>query len=134
MSEEILINVTLMETRVALIENGLLQEIFIERNNKGSHVGDVIKGKVVRVMPGMEAAFVDIGLEKAAFIHSSDVTEINSEGFEDRSNERKNVQELLRVGQSVVVQVAKDAISTKGARLTTQYNASITQSGLFATQ
>ncbi|MED5410750.1 MAG: ribonuclease G [Pseudomonadota bacterium] len=119
MSEEILINVTLMETRVALIENGLLQEIFIERNNKGSHVGDVIKGKVVRVMPGMEAAFVDIGLEKAAFIHSSDVTEINSEGFEDRSNERKNVQELLRVGQSVVVQVAKDAISTKGARLTT---------------
>ena len=119
MSEEILINVTLMETRVALIENGLLQEIFIERHNKGGHVGDVFKGKVVRVMPSMEAAFVDIGLEKAAFLHSSDVTEINSDGFEDRSNERKNVQELLRVGQSVVVQVAKDAISTKGARLTT---------------
>ena len=61
MSEEILINVTLMETRVALIENGLLQEIFIERHNKRGHVGDVFRGKVARVMPGMEAAFVDIG-------------------------------------------------------------------------
>ena len=72
MSEEILINVTLMETRVALIENGLLQEIFIERRNKRGHVGDVFQGKVLRVMPGMEAAFVDIGMEKAAFIHASD--------------------------------------------------------------
>ena len=119
MSEEILINVTLMETRVALIENGLLQEIFIERHNKRGHVGDVFKGKVVRVMPGMEAAFVDIGLEKAAFIHSSDVSEIDAEGFELRGEEHKNVNELLREGQHLVVQVAKDAISTKGARLTT---------------
>ena len=69
MSEEILINVTSAETRVALIENGLLQEIFIERNSNKGHVGDVFRGKVIRVMPGMEAAFVDIGLEKAAFIH-----------------------------------------------------------------
>ena len=119
MSEEILINVTLMETRVALIENGLLQEIFIERHNKRGHVGDVFKGKVVRVMPGMEAAFVDIGLEKAAFIHSSDVSEIDAEGFELRGEEHKNVNELLREGQHLVVQVAEDAISTKGARLTT---------------
>lgn len=119
MSEEILINVTLMETRVALIENGLLQEIFIERHNKRGHVGDVFKGKVVRVMPGMEAAFVDIGLEKAAFIHSSDVAEIDAEGFEVRADDHKTVHELLREGQYLVVQVAKDAISTKGARLTT---------------
>ena len=119
MSEEILINVTLMETRVALIENGILQEIFIERHNKNGHVGDVFKGIVVRVMPGMEAAFVDVGLEKAAFIHSSDVTEIDSEGFELRFDEHKNVHELLRVGQTLVVHVAKAAISTKGARLTT---------------
>ena len=119
MSEEILINVTLMETRVALIENGLLQEIFIERHNKRGHVGDVFKGKVVRVMPGMEAAFVDIGLEKAAFIHASDVSEIDADGFELRDEEHRNVNELLREGQLLVVQVAKDAISTKGARLTT---------------
>lgn len=119
MSEEILINVTLMETRVALIENGLLQEVFIERHNKRGHVGDVFKGKVVRVMPGMEAAFVDIGLDKAAFIHSSDISKIDAEGFELRNDEHKNIDELLREGQLLVVQVAKDAISTKGARLTT---------------
>ena len=82
MSEEILINVTAMETRVALIENGLLQEIFIERNNHRGHVGDIFRGKVVRVMPGMEAAFVDIGLDKAAFIHASDIEEMDNGGFE----------------------------------------------------
>ncbi|MEE3237769.1 MAG: ribonuclease G [Pseudomonadota bacterium] len=119
MSEEILINVTLMETRVALIENGLLQEIFIERRNKRGHVGDVFQGKVLRVMPGMEAAFVDVGMDKAAFIHASDVSMIDDDGFEVRDNEHRPIQELLREGQYIVVQVAKDAISTKGARLTT---------------
>lgn len=119
MSEEILINVTLMETRVALIENGLLQEIFIERHNSRGHVGDVFRGKVVRVMPGMEAAFVDIGLERAAFIHASDISPIDKDGFEVRDGDPGAIHELLREGQSLVVQVAKDAISTKGARLTT---------------
>ena len=120
MSEEILINVTLMETRVALIENGMLQEIFIERHNARGLVGDLFIGKVVRVMPGMEAAFVDIGLDKAAFIHSSDVAVIDAEGFEVRSEEQKSVDKLLRDGQFLLVQVAKDAIGTKGARLTTR--------------
>lgn len=119
MSEEILINVTLMETRVALIENGLLQEIFVERHNSRGHVGDVFRGKVVRVMPGMEAAFVDIGLDRAAFIHASDIVMVDGEGREVRDGEPRNIQEILREGQSLVVQVAKDAISTKGARLTT---------------
>ena len=119
MSEEILINVTAMETRVALIENGLLQEIFIERHNHRGHVGDIFYGKVIRVMPGMEAAFVDIGLEKAAFIHASDITAIDADGFETKDEEPKSIQQLLREGQFIVVQVAKDAINTKGARLTT---------------
>lgn len=119
MSEEILINVSVMETRVALIENGLLQEIFIERHNSRGHVGDIFHGKVVRVMPGMEAAFVDIGWEKAAFIHASDIASIDSDGFEVRDEPSHTIQSLLREGQFVVVQVAKDAISTKGARLTT---------------
>ena len=119
MSEEILINVTAMETRVALIENGLLQEIFIERHNHRGHVGDIFYGKVIRVMPGMEAAFVDIGLEKAAFIHASDIAAIDSDGFETKDEGPKAIQQLLREGQFIVVQVAKDAISTKGARLTT---------------
>ncbi|PCJ26234.1 MAG: ribonuclease E/G [SAR86 cluster bacterium] len=119
MSEEILINVTTMETRVALIENGLLQEVFIERHNHRGHVGDIFYGKVVRVMPGMEAAFVDIGLDKAAFIHASDIAAIDTDGFEVRDEKPQTIQSLLREGQFVVVQVAKDAISTKGARLTT---------------
>lgn len=119
MSEEILINVTLMETRVALIDNGLLQEIFIERHNKRGHVGDVFRGKVVRVMPGMEAAFVDIGLDRAAFIHNSDIAVIDSDGFEVRDEIPSPIQESIREGQDLVVQVAKDAISSKGARLTT---------------
>lgn len=118
-SEEILINVTNVETRVALIENGLLQEIYIERHNNRGHVGDVFRGKVVRVMPGMEAAFVDIGLEKAAFIHASDICVIDAQGFEVRSESHKALHDLVRDGQHIIVQVAKDAISTKGARLTT---------------
>jgi len=119
MSDEILINVTPMETRVALIENGLLQEVIIERSNNRGHVGDIFFGKVVRVMPGMEAAFVDIGLERAAFIHNSDISAIDADGFEVRTLDLPANQVLLREGQFLVVQVAKDAISTKGARLTT---------------
>lgn len=119
MSEEILINVTPLETRVALIENGLLQEIFIERHHRTSHVGDIYLGKVVRVMPGMEAAFVDIGLDRAAFIHNADIARISAEGLEVREEDISNTQNLLREGQMLVVQVAKDPIGSKGARLTT---------------
>ena len=119
MSEEILINVTAMETRVALIENGLLQEILIERHDRRGHVGDIFYGKVIRVMPGMEAAFVDIGLEKAAFIHASDIATIDADGFETKDEKPNSIQQLLREGQFIVVQVTKNAISTKGARLTT---------------
>ncbi|MCH8265671.1 MAG: Rne/Rng family ribonuclease, partial [Proteobacteria bacterium] len=119
MSKEILINVSPMETRVALIENSLLQEIFIERHNNRGHVGDVFVGKVVRVMPGMEAAFVDVGLDRAAFLHAADISTLDEDGFEIRSDAVKTIQALVHEGQSIVVQVAKDAIGTKGARLTT---------------
>ena len=119
MSEEILINVTAMETRVALIENGLLQEISIERHNRRGHVGAIFVGKVVRVMPGMEAAFVEIGLERAAFFHTTDIAAIDPEGIEVRPEVAPDIQQLLREGQDLVVQVAKDPISSKGARLTT---------------
>ncbi|MFK7863240.1 MAG: ribonuclease G [Pseudohongiellaceae bacterium] len=119
MSEDILVNVTNVETRVALIENGLLQEITIERHNNRGHVGDVCRGKVVRVMPGMDAAFVEVGHEKAAFIHASDICLLDSDGYEVRLDAHRPIQELVREGQHIIVQVAKDAISTKGARLTT---------------
>jgi len=119
MSEEILINVTPMETRVALIENGLLQEIFIERYNNSSHVGDIYLGRVVRVMPGMEAAFVDIGLARTAFLHSADIAPVSPDGYEIKEESPSPVQHLLRESQLIVVQVARDQIGSKGARLTT---------------
>ncbi|MBW4933856.1 ribonuclease G [Marinobacter sp. F4206] len=121
MSEEILINVTPVETRVALVENGMLQEAYIERTSRKGIVGNIYKGKVVRVLPGMEAAFVDIGLERAAFIHASDV--VSQSGGDEPNDGPKTVPDirtLLREGQSLVVQVTKDPIGTKGARLTTQ--------------
>lgn len=119
MSEEILINVTPRETRLALIENGLLQEIYLERRSRSGYVGDIYLGKVVRVMPGMEAAFVDIGLDRAAFLHSADIAPIGADGLEVRDGESVDINTLLREGQLIVVQVAKDPIGTKGARLTT---------------
>ena len=120
MSEEILINVTPVETRVALIENGVLQEVYVERANSKGIVGNIYKGKVVRVLPGMEAAFVDIGLERAAFIHASDVADLGArdEGG-DSQRTVPDIRSLLREGQSIIVQVTKDPIGTKGARLTT---------------
>jgi ribonuclease G len=122
MSEEILINVTPVETRVALVENGMLQEAYIERTSRKGIVGNIYKGKVVRVLPGMEAAFVDIGLERAAFIHASDVVPSQSNGDDPADTPRTvpDIRSLLREGQSLVVQVTKDPIGTKGARLTTQ--------------
>ncbi|PXX89807.1 ribonuclease G [Marinobacter vulgaris] len=122
MSEEILINVTPVETRVALVENGMLQEAYIERTSRKGIVGNIYKGKVVRVLPGMEAAFVDIGLERAAFIHASDVVPVQQPPNEpaDAPKTVPDIRTLLREGQSLVVQVTKDPIGTKGARLTTQ--------------
>ncbi|MBE0486298.1 ribonuclease G [Marinobacter sp.] len=122
MSEEILINVTPVETRVALVENGMLQEAYIERTSRKGIVGNIYKGKVVRVLPGMEAAFVDIGLERAAFIHASDLVtnQVSPDELSDGPKMVPDIRTLLREGQSLVVQVTKDPIGTKGARLTTQ--------------
>jgi ribonuclease G len=116
-SEEILINVTPRETRVAQVENGLLREVFIERSGRRGIVGNVYKGKVCRVLPGMQAAFVDAGLERAAFLHCSDITG-RREGDDDSKN--VSINELVSEGQEIIVQVVKDPLGTKGARLTTQ--------------
>lgn len=114
MSGEVLINLTPMETRVAVVENGVLQEAFIERSRRRGIVGNIYKGKVVRVLPGMQAAFVDIGLERAAFIHVNEVVAPNAS-----IDEHTTISHLLQEGQSLVVQVTKDPIASKGARLTT---------------
>lgn len=114
MSEEILINVTPPETRVAVIENGVLQEVIIERASRRGLVGNIYKGRICRVLPGMQAAFVDIGLERAAFLHASDI--VGSGGNSERAS---SINELVQEGGEIVVQVVKDPLGTKGARLTT---------------
>ncbi|MFC1234798.1 ribonuclease G [Vibrio sp. F74] len=121
MSAELLINVTPSETRVAMIEGGILQEVHIEREARRGIVGNIYKGRVSRVLPGMQAAFVDIGLEKAAFLHASDIvphTECVAEN-EKKQFQVRDISELVRQGQDIVVQVVKDPLGTKGARLTT---------------
>ncbi len=115
MSDEILINVTPPETRVAVVENGILQEIFIERTRRRGLVGNIYKGEVCRVLPGMQAAFVDIGLERAAFLHFSDLT-----ADQQQASETGTIESLLHEGKELMVQVSKDPIGTKGARLTTE--------------
>ncbi|MEM9303426.1 MAG: ribonuclease G [Pseudomonadota bacterium] len=120
MSEDILINVTPSETRVALIENGMLQEIQLERTSRRGYVGNIYKGRVSRVLPGMQAAFVDIGLERAAFLHASDIARRNGNGaLEGANGDGGSINELVKDGDEVLVQVIKDPIGTKGARLTT---------------
>jgi ribonuclease G len=138
-SSEIICNTTGRETRVAVLENGRLVELHVDRGDNRGYVGNVYLGRVVRVLPGMQAAFVDIGLERAAFLYVGDIypdllgmhqrgsEEEKEEADEDREDGPRHsprsglppIQDLLKEGQELVVQVAKDPIGTKGARLTT---------------
>ncbi|OUR61585.1 ribonuclease E/G [Bermanella sp. 47_1433_sub80_T6] len=118
MNTEILLNVTPTETRMGLVENGVLQEVYIERTNRRGIVGNIYKGKVVRVLPGMQAAFVEVGLERAAFIHAADI-QGPVKNSETARRQPDSISSLLHEGQSLVVQVTKDPIGSKGARLTT---------------
>jgi ribonuclease G len=123
MSQEILVNVTPQETRVAMVENGVLQEVFVERAASKGLVGNIYKGKVARVMPGMDAAFVDIGMDKTAFLHVSDILHVDAAIMAEKPEvqpKRVLIGELLREGQELLVQVIKDPLGSKGARLTTQ--------------
>ncbi len=118
---EILINVTPHETRVAVVENGVLQDVFIERVHKRGLVGNIYKGRVARVLPGMQAAFVEIGLDRAAFLHASDILLAAKGGEEGKIRiPPEGISELLTEGQEILVQVVKDPLGTKGARLTMQ--------------
>jgi ribonuclease G len=129
MATELIISVTSQEMRIAKLENNILTDIQIERGRHKGIVGNIYKGKVMRILPGMQAAFVDIGLEKAAFLHVSDISpEMASLKLDDDSldtEERKKpkahytdqIQDLIKEGQELIVQVAKDPMGTKGARL-----------------
>jgi ribonuclease G len=109
-SEEILINVTPQETRVAITGAGVVQELLIERAASRGLVGNIYVGRVARVLPGMQSAFIDIGLERAAFLHVGDI----------RAAEEQPIEKILAEGQPLLVQVLKDPIGSKGARLSTQ--------------
>src|SRR5687767_7403068 len=112
MSEEILINVTPRETRVAVMSAGVVQELLIERAASRGLVGNIYAGRVARVLPGMQSAFIEIGLDRAAFLHVADIAE--------GRKETRPIEKVLAEGQPLMVQVVKDPIGSKGARLTTQ--------------
>ncbi len=118
MAQEILINIAPHETRAALIVQGLVQEVHIEREASRGLVGNIYLGRVARVLPGMQSAFIDIGLERAAFIHIADVWQQRSSQA-DHSN-LLPIEKIMFEGQALLVQVIKDPIGSKGARLSTQ--------------
>ena len=118
MSEDILINVTPFETRVAIVAQGSVQELHVERSIQRGHVGNIYLGRVVRVLPGMQSAFIDVGLERAAFIHIADLRENRTE--RSLGQTATPIEKLLFEGQTLMVQVIKDPLGTKGARLSTQ--------------
>jgi ribonuclease G len=114
--EEILINVTPSEVRAALLENGVLQEVYVDRTAFRGLISNIYKGRVMRVLPGMQAAFIDIGLERTAFLHASDIAKVR---VADDPEHAPNIRELVREGDEIMVQVVKDPLGNKGARLTT---------------
>ncbi len=121
MSEEILVNVTPQETRVAILAAGQVQELVVERAASRGLVGNIYMGKVARVLPGMQSAFVEIGLERAAFLHVADIWENRkANGENGRADPGKPIEKILAEGQPLMVQVLKDPIGSKGARLSTQ--------------
>ena len=123
MQQDILVNWSPQETRVAVVEFGAVQELHVERTLERGLVGNVYLGKVARVLPGMQSAFIDIGLDKAAFLHVADVWQKHAEG---ESSSARTGQPLVPIekqvfeGRAIMVQVIKDPMGTKGARLSTQ--------------
>ncbi len=117
--EEILVNVTRGELRAALLENGILQEVYIERAARRGLTSNIYKGRVSRVLPGMQAAFVDIGLERTAFLHASDIARQKNADNGDDDIPLPDIRGLVQDGEEVLVQVVKDPLGNKGARLTT---------------
>jgi ribonuclease G len=144
MKKEIIINSTPQEARVALVENGVLVEAFVERKKDQGVLGNIYKGRVLKVLPGMQAAFVDIGLPKAGFLYVADIQALSDEyetffvddkvaGHEEGTVEKAGgesedvigeiplrIEEMLREGQEIIVQIAKEPLGTKGARLTSR--------------
>ena len=120
MIKEILVNIGIQETRVAILEDGNLVEFSVERPDEHKQAGNIYRGKVANVLPGMQAAFIDIGEDKNAFIYIDDVLakDNETEGAEDNRN--LSIRDLLHEGQEIIVQMVKEPIGTKGPRVVTQ--------------
>ncbi len=119
MSTEILINASIHEARAAVVENGVLQEVFLERASRRGLISNIYKGRVSRVLPGMQAAFIEIGMERTAFLHASDIFDARHAGTGIETPHTENIRTLVTEGNEILVQVIKDPLGTKGARLTT---------------
>jgi ribonuclease G len=119
MSKEILINSTPSESRVALVEGGMLQEVWLERAGHTGYIGNIYMGEVSRVLPGLQAAFVNIGLERTAFLHAKDLERQNFSTREGETLPEPLIANVLRPGERIMVQILKDPLGSKGARLTT---------------
>ena len=124
MSEEILLNVTPMETRAALVGHGVTQEIQIERTASRGMLGNIYVGKVVRVLPGTQSAFVDIGAQRNGFIHVSEIQGATGSNHEGRNREPVDIRNAVHEGKKLIVQVTREPLGNKGARLTTQLSLS----------
>ena len=119
MSTEVLINAGTHEARAAVVENGVLQEVFLERSSRRGLISNIYKGRVSRVLPGMQAAFIEIGMERTAFLHASDIFDPRHEATGIEPLRTENIRSLVAEGNEILVQVVKDPLGTKGARLTT---------------
>ncbi|HEY2633710.1 MAG TPA: ribonuclease E/G, partial [Steroidobacteraceae bacterium] len=119
MSTEILVNASTHEARAAVVENGVLQEVFLERTSRRGLISNIYKGRVSRVLPGMQAAFIEIGMERTAFLHASDIFDPRHADTGIEPPRTENIRSLVAEGNEILVQVVKDPLGTKGARLTT---------------
>ncbi len=119
MSTDILINASTHEARAAVVENGVLQEVFLERASRRGLISNIYKGRVSRVLPGMQAAFIDIGMERTAFLHASDIFDPRHADTGIEPPHTESIRSLVAEGNEILVQVVKDPLGTKGARLTT---------------
>ena len=119
MSTEILVNASTHEARAAVVVNGVLQEVFLERASRRGLISNIYKGRVSRVLPGMQAAFIEIGMERTAFLHASDIFDARHAETGIETPRTENIRSLVSEGNEILVQVVKDPLGTKGARLTT---------------
>ncbi|PKL34073.1 MAG: ribonuclease G, partial [Planctomycetes bacterium HGW-Planctomycetes-2] len=120
MNKEILVDASGVATRVAVVEDGSPVELYVEQEGSERLVGNIYNGRVQNVLPGMQAAFIDIGLERNAFLYAGDIVlSDDPDDMIEQMPEAKNIRDMLKPGQTIMVQVAKDPVGTKGARVTT---------------